>query len=517
MHLFDHLRIGPRLMLGFLILILSNLAVAGYGWWQLREASAQAVRLADVDLLVTTQLAKIKDNQNIQARAVRNVVMLTDPAKQKEEHQRLLDMRVSTSDVLKRVTAALQDDEAKALLAALEAVRPAYAQALDKVVSLAMDKQIQAATDLVFADLRKTQAAYFKATDDLAAHHEGLVHARARDVHEQASRAGWLMLAIGALATVAGSALAWLLSRSIVAPLSKAISVAQAVAAGNLGSRIEVRGRDEAADLLTALNTMNQNLQSLVGQVRQSSDSIATGSAQIAGGNADLSQRTEQQAANLQQTVASLADLATTVKHSAATAHTATELASQASAVALKGGQAVGQVVATMDEISASSRRIADIIGTIDGIAFQTNILALNAAVEAARAGEQGRGFAVVAAEVRSLAQRSAGAAREIKGLIGQSVERVEAGARQVGEAGSTMHDIVAQVQRVSQLIAEIGESTLAQTRGIDQVSAAAGQIDQMTQQNAALVEQSAAAAESLKQQAQSLTTLVGSFRLQAG
>ncbi|MBV8635166.1 MAG: MCP four helix bundle domain-containing protein [Burkholderiaceae bacterium] len=324
----------------------------------------------------------------------------------------------------------------------------------------------------------------------------------------------WISVLVTLGAIALGIVLAWAITKSITAPVAEALQFAQAVAAGDLTSKLKSTGRDEIAALMTALRDMNDGLVRIVSQVRQSSDSIATGSAQIATGNADLSQRTEEQASNLEETAASMEQMNSTVKQNADTAQTATQLASSASAVAARGGEVVGQVVATMDEITASSKKITDIIGVIDGIAFQTNILALNAAVEAARAGEQGRGFAVVASEVRSLAQRSAEAAREIKALISQSTEKVETGARLVGEAGSTMDDIVSQVRKVADLIGEIGAATLEQTQGIGQVSEAVNQLDQVTQQNAALVEESAAAAESLKHQAANLADVVNIFKL---
>ena len=261
---------------------------------------------------------------------------------------------------------------------------------------------------------------------------------------------------------------------------------------------------------------MNDSLAGIVGQVRAASDSIATGATQIATGNADLSQRTEEQASNLQQTAASMEQLTSTVQTNSDTARQAAELAREASSAALRGGELVGQVVGTMDAINSSSKKIADIIGVIDSIAFQTNILALNAAVEAARAGEQGRGFAVVASEVRSLAQRSAQAAKEIEGLITESVEKVETGTAQVGEAGRSMSDIVTQVKNVNDLIAEISSATQEQSQGISQVGDAVSQLDQVTQQNAALVEESAAAAESLSQQAARLVEAVSIFTLRA-
>ena len=305
--------------------------------------------------------------------------------------------------------------------------------------------------------------------------------------------------------------------RSITRPISEAVRIAQTVAQGDLTSRIEVHSKDETGQLLSALKAMNESLVKVVTTVRQGSDSIATGTGQIATGNADLSQRTEEQASNLQQTAASMEQLTATVKNNAETARQATELAGSASTVAAQGGVVVGQVVNTMEAITASSKKIADIISVIDGIAFQTNILALNAAVEAARAGEQGRGFAVVASEVRSLAQRSAAAAREIKELITDSVDKVQTGSQQVGEAGRTMSDIVSQVKRVNDLIGEISTATGEQTQGISQVGDAVTQLDQVTQQNAALVEQSAAAAESLNQQAARLVEAVSVFKLSQG
>jgi len=332
---------------------------------------------------------------------------------------------------------------------------------------------------------------------------------------EQASQASRnVLIASSLLAVGLAVALALVITRAIVRPIHRAVEVAQTVAGGDLRSNIDASSKDETGRLLTALKAMNDSLVGIVGSVRSSSDSIATGSTQIASGNADLSRRTEQQASSLQQTAASMEQMNATVRNNADTARQAVQLAGTASAAAQKGGEVVGQVVATMDDITESSRKIADIISVIDGIAFQTNILALNAAVEAARAGEQGRGFAVVASEVRNLAQRSAGAAKEIKDLINASVEKVSTGSRLVGDARASMDDIVAQVQRVTQLIGEIGTATAEQTDGIGQVSTAVSQLDQTTQQNAALVEESAAAADSLRQQATKLAEVVGVFKL---
>jgi methyl-accepting chemotaxis protein len=323
---------------------------------------------------------------------------------------------------------------------------------------------------------------------------------------------------LGVLVLVAlslGVAAALTVSRSIVKPLADAQALATHIANGDLTRDVAVAGSDEAAQTLQSLKRMTESLRRIVGDVRTSADSIQTASAEVATGNLDLSQRTEQTASNLQQAASAIGHLSGSVRHSAESAATANQLASSAAEVAERGGAVVAQVVATMDEIHAASKKIADIIGVIDGIAFQTNILALNAAVEAARAGEQGRGFAVVAGEVRSLAQRSAEAAREIKSLIGNSVERVDAGSRLVQDAGSTMNDIVASVKRVCDTIGEISAAVTEQSTGIGQVNGTVTQLDAMTQQNAALVEESAAAADSLKQQAVKLATAVASFRVQ--
>ncbi|MBA5686600.1 methyl-accepting chemotaxis protein [Rugamonas apoptosis] len=308
----------------------------------------------------------------------------------------------------------------------------------------------------------------------------------------------------------------WLI-RSITVPLGAAVGMAQTVAAGDLRSEVRASTMDEIGDLLRALKAMQDSLARIVGQVRHGTDTIHQATVEIASGNLDLSSRTEEQASSLQQTAASMVELSTTVKHNNDNASEASRLADAASSVAQRGGEAVEQMVQTMGSINESSRKIVDIIGVIDGIAFQTNILALNAAVEAARAGEQGRGFAVVASEVRNLAQRSAAAAREIKELINDSVGRVDAGSRLVGQAGTTMEEVVTSVRQVTAMIGEIATASAEQREGIEQVSTAISQMDNVTQQNAALVEQAAAAADALQQQAASLNEAVSIFKLNEG
>ncbi|HEX5372910.1 MAG TPA: methyl-accepting chemotaxis protein [Aquabacterium sp.] len=419
------------------------------------------------------------------------------------------------SKIWSAYTATAMTEDEKRLVQQFQAHRDTYLQeALRPTMAALKGHDITQAQSLVLGKLRPLAEPVLKDLQSLRSLQ--VDHAKIEFNNAAEHYATIRLISISSIVLGLAGAIAFgmFISRSVTRPIHEAVQLAKAVASGDLTSRIHVASKDETGQLLAALKAMNDSLVSIVSNVRHSSDSIATGSAQIATGNADLSQRTEEQASNLQQTAASMEQLTSTVKQNSDTARQANQLASGASQAAAKGGEVVGQVVGTMEQITASSKKINDIISVIDGIAFQTNILALNAAVEAARAGEQGRGFAVVASEVRSLAQRSAQAAKEIKTLISESVEKVEAGSALVDEAGKSMQEIVNQVARVTDLIAEISAASVEQTQGIGQVGDAVNQLDQVTQQNAALVEESAAAAESLRHQAANLAQVVGVFRL---
>lgn len=393
--------------------------------------------------------------------------------------------------------------------------RKGMASARAQAFQLEADGQHDAAVAFVATTYLPASAAYLQTLQDFVQ----LQKQATLEQQQHIAAARLLMVQLGSAAV--GLVLliiamgAWLLIRSIQQPLAQANALAARIAAGDLSANERITRSDEFGELLRALYAMSGSLGRMVHQVRQSTDSIATASSQIASGNHDLSARTEQTASNLQETAAAMEQFSSTIDQSARSAQQASTLAAGASGVARRGGEVVGQVVSTMETINHSSKKIADIIGVIDSIAFQTNILALNAAVEAARAGEQGRGFAVVASEVRSLAGRSAQAAKEIKELISASVEKVDAGTRLVQDAGTTMHDIVQSVQRVTDMIGEITAASTEQSTGIAQVTQAVGNLDQMTQQNAALVEESAAAAQSLHEQAEQLAQVVSAFKVQ--
>ncbi|HSW04971.1 methyl-accepting chemotaxis protein [Aquabacterium sp.] len=518
---FKTLSVKAKLTAAFGLLVVIVLLVSGLALRSLGAAHNDLVEYVNETAARGTLATAVRGAAFARAVAARNLVLVTAPADTELEKATVArahdNVRQSLAKLKSAVAGSAANAQERKLLAELDSIESRYGPLALNIVELALagkrDEAIgkmNAECRPLLASLVKTATAYVDAVQA-----EATEELKLADASYNANR---LMLIVACATAIALAAVLSLLitrglSRALGAEPAQLGEAAQRVAAGDLGP-VPGAQHAPAGSVLASLGEMQASLARVVGQVRNASDSIATGSAQIATGNADLSQRTEQQASSLQETAASMEQMNATVRNNADTARQATQLATAASAVAEKGGQMVNQVVSTMEDITASSRKISDIIGTIDGIAFQTNILALNAAVEAARAGEQGRGFAVVAGEVRSLAQRSAEAAREIKSLIGSSVEKVEAGSRLVGDAGATMDDIVGQVKRVADLIGEISAATSEQTTGIGQVSTAVAQLDQVTQQNAALVEESAAAADSLQQQAQRLTEVVRVFKL---
>ena len=419
-----------------------------------------------------------------------------------------------SGELQKQLDTYMVTPEERRMFDTLGEARKAYLSTRDAVAASKKAGDADKAREIFDRDFQPAATRFQQAIQTIVQHKRGLLDGAARQVETTNRRARLALMVFSLVALALGVWFAVTLTRSITRPLRGAAEVADAIAKFDLTRRVPAGGRDETGQLLSALGGMQAQLLKLIGDVRGSAENIGTASAEIAIGNHDLSARTEQTASNLQEVAASMTQLTGTVRQTADAAMTANQLSSSAAETAQRGGAVMGQVVSTMGQISDSSRRIADIIGTIDGIAFQTNILALNAAVEAARAGEQGRGFAVVAGEVRSLAQRSAEAAKEIKTLIGASVERVESGSRLVEDAGGAMGEIVASVQRVADIIGEISAAAREQSDGIQQVNAAVGQLDQMTQQNAALVEESAAAAESLKEQSQRLAGAIAVFQL---
>jgi len=514
MNALKNLKLGTRLGLAFAAIILLSAVVVVIGITRL-SAVTDSLTVIGADRVPKVQkLADMTDDLNLIARELRNALIWDDAAKIKTATDTVIQARARIGKTLEALAPTVLTEEGKKRLATLVAARETYVPVQQKLIELVLAGDKPQAVALLDEKLRPAQLAYMKSLDDLKDLQIELINQTAQAGRDDYVQAKLLMFSLLAGMSLMGLWLGWWITRSITGPIALAVDVAEKVAAGDLGSRIEVNSRDETGRLLAALKAMNQSLVAIVGTVRNSSDSIATGSAQIASGNADLSQRTEEQASALEETAASMEQLGSTVTQNADNARQANQMALSASTVAVRGGEVVRQVVDTMKDINTSSKKIADIIGTIDGIAFQTNILALNAAVEAARAGEQGRGFAVVAGEVRSLAQRSAEAAREIKSLINASVERVEQGTALVDQAGTTMQEVVTAIQRVTDIMGEITSASAEQSAGVNQVGEAVSQMDQVTQQNAALVEQSAAAAESLKQQARQLVDAVAVFRI---
>ncbi|ACX89354.1 HAMP domain-containing protein [Pectobacterium parmentieri] len=507
-------KIGTRLASGFGLLIALSLVMLTSGIYQLNQVSQRTQEMMQEPLrkerlaadwhatLVagvqrSMAVARSNDDSLVELFAAENTRASKESAKRQEDFASL----ISTP-------------EEKALFDKVGEYRQSYIKKRDAIITEKGAGNFDRARTLFDNEFVPASNGYLTSVEALRDHQRASIDQMGQDINAGASRGDLILAVTGVLSAIIGVLIAWVLTRSIVQPLSRAVQATQAVAAGDLTHNIQPEGRDEAAQLLHALQDMTVRLRSIVGEVRQGSESIAGASSQLAAGNIDLSSRTEEQASALQETAASIEQLSSTVRQNADNARQANQLAQSTTQQAQSGGQLVTEVVKTMGAIDSSSKKIVDIIGVIDSIAFQTNILALNAAVEAARAGEQGRGFAVVASEVRSLAQRSASAAKEIKELIDRSVQTVEAGNRLVVQAGASIQDIVSGVRKVSDLVGEISSASNEQTMGIEQVNVAVNQMEVTTQQNASLVNEASAATQSLQQQAAQLTETVSQFRL---
>jgi len=511
------LKVGQRLGLSFALMLALVMVIASLAYVRIADLGDRMETSAH-DLYPKTVYAhRVKDELNETARNMRNMLLMTDAGAIQKEVDNIKESSLVISDALSALDKIVVSAQGRANLAAVTAARAKFLVARDQFMVLAGQESKDAARAFLISDLRPLQMSYFTALDAVVERQSALMKKGADDAAGEVAETHVMLLALTVAAAAVGAMVAWLATRSITHPLSTAVTLARKVADGDLSSEIVVSSSDECGQLLSALQDMNTSLRNIVGQVRSGADTMATASGQIASGNLDLSSRTEQQAGSLEETASSMEELTSTVKQNADNARQANQLAVTASGVAIKGGAVVAQVVDTMVSIHESSRKIVDIIGVIDGIAFQTNILALNAAVEAARAGEQGRGFAVVASEVRNLAQRSAGAAKEIKLLIDDSVDKVASGTRLVDQAGSTMSEIVSSVQRVTDIMGEISSASHEQEAGISQINQAISEMDSVTQQNAALVEEAAAAAGSLQDQAASLAQVVSVFKLDSG
>lgn len=515
----SNFKIGPRLGAGFAIVLLLLCAVGGIGLIEASRIFDGTREIADDWLPSIETLGNIRSKADDVRRLSLRELLTTNADEMRALRAQHAEAVAGFSSAMDGYSKLISSPEEQRLNDGVKTSWASYLETDAKLEKLldAGESSLAEARQLASGEASKR----FTATlafidDDVKLNHAGSTQevATAQAAFESARM--WTLVLV-ALALISGGAIAVFITRSITGPLRRSVDVAQTVARGDLTAVIEVQGGDELAQLLGALRHMNERLLDTVSRVRSSSEGIATGSAEIAAGNTDLSQRTEEQAASLEETAASMEELTATVKQNAENASQGNALAARASQTAARGGEVVGRVVHTMSDISASSQQVAQIISVIEGIAFQTNILALNAAVEAARAGEQGRGFAVVAGEVRTLAQRSAAAAKEIKDLISQSVERVSSGTALVDEAGRTMGEIVQAVAQVSNLMGEISAASGEQHTGIEQVNVAISQMDQVTQQNAALVEEASAAAQSMAAQSASLRELVAVFKLPSG
>jgi methyl-accepting chemotaxis protein len=511
-----HLSIGQRLALGFGVVIALLLLLAGLSYVRIASLNQEVGKMVDARYPKTVVANSIKADVSEATRSMLNVLIMTDPSQIAKELANIEARNALATKALGELSKSTTDAKGQEILKAIGTVRDRFMPGQASFIGLINEDKKDAAMVKFMFSLRPQQNKYLDQLDKFVAYQNEEMVKAGQEASAQTQRTQLLIVVLAGVAALLSLVVAFLATRSITAPLKEAVGVAQRVANGDLTSDIHVVGSDETGQMMEALRHMNASLIKIVAQVRSGTDSIAEASAEIASGNMDLSARTEQQANSLGQTSSSMRELTDTVQQNADNARQANQLAAKASEVAVRGGSVVSHVIDTMGSITASSKKIVDIIGVIDGIAFQTNILALNAAVEAARAGEQGRGFAVVAAEVRNLAQRSAGAAKEIKALIGDSVDKVREGSTLVEQAGVTMEEVVASVRRVTDIMGEITSASQEQSVGIAHVNTTILEMDETTQQNAALVEEAAAAAASMQDQAANLARVVSVFKLDA-
>ncbi|MDO9419892.1 MAG: methyl-accepting chemotaxis protein [Herminiimonas sp.] len=512
-----NMKIGTRLGAGFGLILLLVAAMGATGIMRLENINGASRHLVDDSLDMQKSAQSWLLGTSVNASRTLALVKASNAETQEFFQKAITAQSKQITEIQKSIEDRINSDKEKELFAEVAKKRSTYVDIRKSILDVKAGGNITEANQMIDSKMVPALDAYVDSVKDVLAHYENEVKLADESITAD-YQSGRMTMIVGALiAILLGAIIAWRLTSGITRPLKEALSLAESVAEGDLTARSSLPPtQDEPGLLLSALRSMQENLARTVSQIRLGTDTIATASSEIASGNLDLSSRTEEQASSLEETASSMEELTSTVKQNADNSRQANQLAVAASAVAVKGGSVVSQVVDTMGAINSSAKKIVDIIGVIDGIAFQTNILALNAAVEAARAGEQGRGFAVVATEVRNLAQRSAAAAKEIKALIGDSVEKVDAGSKLVAEAGTTMDEIVDGVKRVADIMAEITAASQEQSDGIEQVNQAVSQMDQVTQQNAALVEEAAAAAESLQDQAKNLAQAVSVFRVDA-